>query len=130
MTDVVPRVADGETLESIARSKGVHERTIERRVNQLPGMRERLREVRAEYRRTHVAHGKLSTYQYLGCRCDPCTAANTAAVLRWRRTRTTIPPHVHGTYNGYTNWRCRCDECRAAGSKANRANYRWPRDAS
>lgn len=32
-----------------------------------------------------LTHGKASTYQYHGCRCDLCRAAQTAHVRAWRR---------------------------------------------
>lgn len=30
-------------------------------------------------------HGKGATYRNWGCRCDPCTAANSADCAAWRR---------------------------------------------
>lgn len=71
-------------------------------------------------------HGTLSGYQYHGCRCDPCTAANTLAVTtaklkRIERARIEgIPDHVqHGIPSTYENWNCRCSPCVDAKSVRN-----------
>ena len=68
-------------------------------------------------------HGNKNTYAW-GCRCAPCTAANTEAMRRYNRKRGVRPREVvnaerraamkHGTVSMYRNAGCRCAECRAA----------------
>lgn len=55
-------------------------------------MRVRAAEKRAAWRSDPAAaaragHGKLSTYKNYGCRCEPCTAANTEATRAQRAAR-------------------------------------------
>lgn len=54
------------------------------------------REKSADYRRRlaqdgasadRAGHGRATTYQNHGCRCAPCTAANTKAARRYRAAR-------------------------------------------
>lgn len=61
-------------------------------------------------------HGLASTYCHGGCRCVPCTQANTSMVLDQVAKRTarlaadpTLAPH--GIYTTYRNWGCRCEPC-------------------
>ena len=56
-------------------------------------------------------HGTLSGYQYHGCRCDDCKAANAASFRRWRTTMRGTEPRKHGIVSAYTHYRCRCDAC-------------------
>jgi hypothetical protein len=60
-------------------------------------------------------HGKASTYDSYGCRCQDCLTAHAARVAaqRERRRLNGRTPPVHGL-NGYTNYGCRCFECSAA----------------
>lgn len=68
------------------------------------------------------AHGNPSTYNH-GCRCEPCTTANTARVKRSRVARQQRAEEApHGLY-AYTNWGCRCEVCTAAKSEANAAYW-------
>ncbi|MGH3273945.1 MAG: hypothetical protein ACRDNZ_06410 [Streptosporangiaceae bacterium] len=58
-------------------------------------------------------HGTASSYSNLGCRCDDCRAAASAARATWVRSLqdrqfADVP---HGTPSGYRNWGCRCGEC-------------------
>lgn len=62
-----------------------------------------------------ATHGKASTYRNTGCRCKPCTDANTERARRGRaerveraKTNPEIVPHGAG---GYRNWGCRCQVC-------------------
>lgn len=69
-------------------------------------------------------HGLVGTYVH-GCRCAPCTQANTdyRRAERHRRAERiqedpTLAPH--GRVTTYTNWGCRCAPC----SEANAARCR------
>lgn len=58
-------------------------------------------------------HGTASSYNNLGCRCDDCRAAASAARATWvqslqDRKFADVP---HGTPSGYRNWGCRCERC-------------------
>ena len=58
-------------------------------------------------------HGTASSYNNLGCRCDDCRAAASAARATWvqslqDRNFADVP---HGTPSGYRNWGCRCEQC-------------------
>lgn len=73
-------------------------------------------------------HGRASTYGRYGCRCAPCTKANTractvAAQRRFKRRDTATFEHGEG---GYRNWGCRCDVCTAGNTEAGREpQRRW-----
>lgn len=64
-------------------------------------------------------HGETGMYAR-GCRCAPCSEAETARALATQaNARATQPdyllkPEVHGNLATYTNWRCRCSKCRTA----------------
>jgi hypothetical protein len=66
-----------------------------------------------------ITHGGAA-YRNYGCRCEECTAANSASQLsaQVRRNAATAanggvaPTETHGT-STYQNWGCRCDVCRA-----------------
>lgn len=70
------------------------------------------------------SHGDANRYNQ-GCRCIPCTAANTIhqREMAARRSEREIPQDRHGTASCYTNYRCRCPECCAANSDY-QAKYR------
>lgn len=68
-------------------------------------------------------HGVAATYIVGGCRCQPCTQANTAYNVdaRARRAaRLAADPTVvaHGRASTYRNWGCRCEPCSAANTAA------------
>jgi hypothetical protein len=64
-----------------------------------------------------ATHGLASTYN-TGCRCTPCTDANTERARQVRNDMTERrlrnPAAVPHGLSGYTNWQCRCDICAAA----------------
>lgn len=71
-------------------------------------------------------HGTLREYRTYKCRCQPCTAANTAAIAKARaarKARLSPDSPIHGTVSGYSNHLCRCAPCTAAGVEFY-ANYR------
>ena len=43
-----------------------------------------------------AGHGKPSTYKNHGCRCEKCTAANTAAVLAYKARRRAALAEIRG----------------------------------
>lgn len=51
----------------------------------------RCAEHHVEHHRSTAPHGTARRY-WRGCRCDPCTAANTAHNRRYRATRSSPPP--------------------------------------
>lgn len=67
-------------------------------------------------------HGTANGYRNLCCRCEPCRAAHTVNLRRYKVTRIArgIPDHVHGTPGGYGNLDCRCGDCTAAWSRETR----------
>jgi hypothetical protein len=70
-----------------------------------------------------IRHGTTYTYKARGCRCQLCTAANTAAciaALERRTARRDEADFEHGPY-GYTNWQCRCEVCREGNRERNKA---------
>jgi hypothetical protein len=70
-----------------------------------------------------VQHGGSgAAYVHHGCRCDECTAANTARAQRRRLERKGLTPHQdsHGRFSTYVNWWCRCLLCRRAAELARR----------
>lgn len=69
-------------------------------------------------------HGDANRYNQ-GCRCIPCTTANTThqREMTERRAEREIPEDRHGTASCYTNYRCRRSECSAAYA-AYQAKYR------
>jgi hypothetical protein len=79
---------------------------------------------------TDPRHGTINGYTNHGCRCGPCTGANTSEQqkARDRRSALEIPPEVHGTENGYSNYNCRCEDCKAAHNQAAR-EYRASKKA-
>lgn len=78
-------------------------------------------------------HGHDATYRNWGCRCVPCTEANTAHVRRFvdakRGARLRVgdrliaPAAEHGTSSSYRNHSCRCAPCCTA-ERAQRARTR------
>jgi DNA-binding CsgD family transcriptional regulator len=71
---------------------------------------------RYENTSTGLEHGKLSTYQYYGCRCVECIMASTNRGAARREEIREHPEQVtHGTYTGYFSLGCRCPECKAFG---------------
>jgi hypothetical protein len=81
-------------------------------------------------RRTSPRHGRPSTYQYYGCRCDLCTRANTVMQQSYR-ARTVSPkperPHKHGA--GCAKWGCHCEIGRAAARERQRRSRERRRQA-
>lgn len=79
-----------------------------------------------------VSHGFESTYINWGCRCTPCTAANSRAQADHRERRRRQGRRVlidgrwtcvvygveHGHYSTYLNWSCRCVPCTDAATGA------------
>ena len=60
-------------------------------------------------------HGTRAEYVNHRCRCEACTAANTAARRQWRAVARLEPGNPrHGTINGYQNYSCRCPACTEA----------------
>lgn len=68
-------------------------------------------------------HGVRNTYKNWGCRCEPCTAANSAYTELYRDSREAVRPEC-GTYAGHQWHRKRgerpCGPCRQA-----RKEYRY-----
>lgn len=65
-----------------------------------------------------LRHGTRNGYINVGCRCGPCTLANSQAIFEWRRRTGRTKPRLargrtHGIRSTYTKG-CRCDECRRA----------------
>jgi len=67
-------------------------------------------------------HGRASTYTNWGCRCQPCTEAQTSTFEATRRERFKRRQLVngrlvatgnvqHGLATTYVNWGCRCPDC-------------------
>jgi len=61
-------------------------------------------------------HGRASTYDVYGCRCDDCRRAvreRAAADRLARSERLRADPSIvsHGRSSTYINWGCRCVEC-------------------
>lgn len=74
---------------------------------------------------TIVQHGTISTYRNWGCRCKPCSHANTLAIAAARkvyRERLQADFYVvtHGLNSTYVNWGCRCRPCTDAHADAGR----------
>ena len=66
-------------------------------------------------------HGKASTYRR-GCRCAPCTAANTAKQRRWKaKVAQRAPQEIPHGRHGYVNYGCRCEVCTAANTEQSNA---------
>ena len=68
-------------------------------------------------------HGVKNTYREWGCRCEPCTQANSAALLaasQDRAARLAANPALrpHGVELTYVSWGCRCRPCRRAHADA------------
>jgi len=94
---------------------------------------------------SHV-HGKSSTYRKWGCRCEPCTNANTTATRSDRAARfalrvvdrTTgrlvapVPASQHGRPGTYKEHGCRCEPCThaATGERLRHKRLRHARGAS
>jgi len=60
-------------------------------------------------------HGLRSTYAH-GCRCDPCTEANSAYQTARSRRGEVPPGGLHGL-SGFINYGCRCAVCTEEHSK-------------
>jgi hypothetical protein len=72
-----------------------------------------------------VKHGGAGTaYTHYGCRCGPCTDANTARAHRraLERRDESPPPEAHGKRSTYNNWACRCVPCCEANAAENAAD--------
>ena len=66
-------------------------------------------------------HGLRSTYT-AGCRCTPCTDANSDyQMTRYALGR--VPAGGKHGLGGYNSYGCRCEVCRLAKSEANAARY-------
>ena len=68
-------------------------------------------------------HGKATTYEYHGCRCDECRIASAARKARRRAERKRelaagLYEVVHGRRSTYTDSGCRCRSCTTAHSAA------------
>lgn len=68
-------------------------------------------------------HGVKNTYREWGCRCTPCTDANSEALLASRldrAARLAADPGLqpHGIERTYVNWGCRCRPCTDAHAHA------------
>jgi hypothetical protein len=63
------------------------------------------------------AHGRAVQYSR-GCRCQPCTDANTRQVKeardRRRANKAAADRAGHGKASTYTNYGCRCQDCTKA----------------
>ena len=77
-----------------------------------------------------ATHGLASTYRNpdYGCRCEPCTAANTERVRQERQRRAerlAADPSLapHGSSATYGNWGCRCESCAAAHAQVMAAQW-------
>jgi hypothetical protein len=66
-------------------------------------------------------HGQRSTYGS-GCRCTPCTEANTDYQTLTKERRRESHNWNHGR-SGYDNYGCRCDICSTAKSISNALRY-------
>lgn len=70
---------------------------------------------------SEIVHGRASTYESRGCRCEPCRAAKSAKNRRSRaagRARLDAGAVVeHGLLSTYTNYLCRCAPCRSANAE-------------
>lgn len=64
-------------------------------------------------------HGQRSTYTH-GCRCGPCTEANSVFQAERQRGGQVPPGGEHGL-SGYNNYGCRCLICTKAKQDANAA---------
>lgn len=67
-------------------------------------------------------HGRTSTYENHGCRCDACKAAHRAknSAAQKRRLSGAVPKGVKHGETTYKNYGCRCDVCTAANTNAGR----------
>ena len=74
-------------------------------------------------------HGTASSYNNLGCRCDECRAAASAARATWVRSlqNRQFADVPHGTPSGYRNWGCRCEQCTLVRAAEARARQRKKR---
>jgi hypothetical protein len=72
--------------------------------------------------RSKWRHGTRHGYDHRGCRCEPCTKANTDHLKKyWRkRGRSEWKPAQHGTRSKYVGG-CRCAPCRTANRDYQRA---------
>jgi hypothetical protein len=62
-----------------------------------------------------VKHGRYTTYNNWGCRCDDCYQAHRQKLITNRERRIQRKDQApHGTVSGYDSWECRCDDCRRA----------------
>lgn len=106
---------------------------------------ERAAQLRAERREQRVSingrlvatnapeHGVVWVYLAYGCRCEPCTEANTTYIAESRATKYAnrekvdgvwiYPPGPHGSASTYVARGCRCAPCTAA-IRESRANAR------
>lgn len=78
--------------------------------------------------KSDLKHGKVSTYNNHGCRCDECREA----ASRYQRSLTCVPLDSgdprHGKVGTYNSYGCRCELCKAA-SKAYQAQAYQKRQA-
>jgi len=77
--------------------------------------------IASQWEPPRAQHGTAAKYQN-GCRCAPCTKANTEYCRRFTGAKPRTEPE-HGTASRYVHRGCRCDLCRAAQSAAARARY-------
>ena len=86
-------------------------------------------------------HGTPNGYNNLGCRCRPCTKANSdynrernhatgrkRPIAEMRKPLTGPDDPRHGTAGAWSDRKCRCDKCRDFARKA-QADYRRRRAA-
>lgn len=69
-------------------------------------------------------HGRQSTYQYYGCRCEPCRAVmaakHAAEQVARHKQLPDLPPERHGSAYVYNEYGCRCAPCTEAVRVRNR----------
>lgn len=115
---VLKELVDEKLSDSqIATALGVSSRTVLRWRN--------AEDLPSQWEPTLSPHGTPSSY-LRGCRCEPCTKANTEYCRRYTGAKPRTEP-AHGTLSRYQRGVCRCDECKAAGAahwKARRARLK------
>lgn len=74
-----------------------------------------------------ITHGTLFAYRKGGCRCGPCTAANSTQVAtertrRYRRTAANggVAPVTRHNAATRANWGCGCGDCKTSNAAAER----------
>jgi hypothetical protein len=74
-------------------------------------------------------HGTRSRYEWDGCRCIDCRAANAAYYQEWCQRPRDPADLRHGEASTYRNYACRCVPCREANTQKCR-DYRLRQAAS